>query len=73
MNTIQYFKIVGIIYLSYYVILIVWNLLIGNRKPVSKKHPLILSKEQPTRVELENKISDDTVEEQRQKISKSMD
>ncbi|MCY4161525.1 MAG: hypothetical protein OXE77_06620 [Flavobacteriaceae bacterium] len=67
MNTIQYFKIVGIIYLSYYIIVIVWDMLIENKKRETKKHQLILSKHQPMIVKSENQISEDNIEHQTQK------
>ncbi len=62
MNTIQYFKMLSIIYLSYYLILIVWDFFSAQKKSSIGDHQLILSKDQITKVQLENKISDDVKE-----------
>ncbi|MCY3998994.1 MAG: hypothetical protein OXC92_06425 [Flavobacteriaceae bacterium] len=64
MNTIEYLKIVSIIYLSYYLILIVWDLFGAQKKSTTDIQQLILSKDQPTKVQLENEILDDSVEQE---------
>ena len=50
--------------MSYYLILIVWDLFGAQKKSTTDIQQLILSKDQPTKVQLENEILDDSVEQE---------